>query len=77
MVLQQKSQAAIWGKAEPNTQITISTTWSKAKVDVFSDENGDWKAHVQTPQAGGPYEITITDGKKLTLHNVMIGEVWI
>ena len=38
MVLQQNSQAAIWGKAEPNTQITISTTWSKAKVDVFSDE---------------------------------------
>ena len=77
MVLQQNSQAAIWGKAEPNTQITISTTWSKAKVDVFSDENGDWKAKLITPQAGGPYEISITDGKKLTLKNVMIGEVWI
>jgi sialate O-acetylesterase len=77
MILQQNSQAAIWGKAEPNTQITISTTWSKAKVDVFSDENGDWKARVKTPQAGGPYEMSITDGKKLTLHNVMIGEVWI
>ena len=77
MVLQQNSQAAIWGKAEPNTQITISTTWSKAKVDVFSDVNGDWKTQIKTPQAGGPYEISITDGKKLTLKNVMIGEVWI
>ena len=77
MVLQQNSQAAIWGKAEPNTQITISTTWSKAKVDVFSDANGDWKTQIKTPQAGGPYEISITDGKKLTLKNVMIGEVWI
>ena len=77
MVLQQNSQAAIWGKAEPNTQITISTTWSKAKVDVYSDANGDWKTQIKTPQAGGPYEISITDGKKLTLKNVMIGEVWI
>lgn len=77
MVLQQNSRAAIWGKAEPNTQITISTTWSKAKVDVFSDANGDWKTQIKTPQAGGPYEISITDGKKLTLKNVMIGEVWI
>lgn len=77
MVLQQNANAAFWGKAEPNTQITISTTWSKVKVDVFSDENGEWKAHVKTPEAGGPYEISITDGKKLTLKNVMIGEVWI
>ena len=77
MVLQQKSHAALWGKAEPNTQITITSTWTKAKTDVFSDENGDWKAKVYTPEAGGPYEITITDGKKLTLKNVMIGEVWI
>ena len=29
------------------------------------------------PRAGGPYELTLTDGQKLVLENVMIGEVWI
>ena len=28
-------------------------------------------------EAGGPYELTLTDGGKLVLKNVMIGEVWI
>ncbi len=32
---------------------------------------------VRTPEAGGPYELTLTDGQKLVLENVMIGEVWI
>ncbi|MBO5418747.1 MAG: sialate O-acetylesterase [Bacteroidales bacterium] len=77
MVLQQKSDVALWGKAEPNAKVVIKTTWSKAKTVVTADTEGAWKARVATPEAGGPYEITISDGEKLTLKNVMIGEVWI
>ena len=36
-----------------------------------------WLVRVATPKAGGPYEITISDGTPVTLHNVMIGEVWL
>mgnify|MGYP000747900932 CR=1 FL=1 len=32
---------------------------------------------VQTPSAGGPYTITISDGEPVTLTNVLIGEVWL
>jgi sialate O-acetylesterase len=32
MVLQQQTDAALWGKAEPNAKVTITTTWSKAKT---------------------------------------------
>ena len=77
MVLQQQSLVAFWGKAEPKSKILITNTWSKTKVNVIADENGDWNAKVQTPSAGGPYEVTINDGQKKTLKNVMIGEVWI
>lgn len=38
---------------------------------------GDGSFPVRTPEAGGPYELTLTDGQKLVLKNVMIGEVWI
>ena len=77
MVLQQQTEAALWGKAEPGAKIKITTTWSKAKTVVKADADGKWFARVATPAAGGPYEITFNDGDKVTLKNVLIGEVWI
>ncbi|MDQ3277145.1 MAG: sialate O-acetylesterase, partial [Bacteroidota bacterium] len=42
-----------------------------------SDASGAWKVKVATPVAGGPYTILISDGTPLTLHDVLIGEVWL
>ena len=77
MVLQQSCDANLWGKAEPNKKVVITTTWSKAKTVVKADADGKWFARVATPVAGGPYEVTFNDGDKLTLKNVLVGEVWI
>lgn len=77
MILQQQTDAALWGKAEPGAKVTITTTWSKAKTTVNADADGKWFARVATPVAGGPYEIAFNDGDKVTLKNVLIGEVWI
>lgn len=77
MVLQQNADAAIWGKAKPDSKVTITTSWSKAKTVAQADSEGKWKTTIATPSAGGPYEITFSDGEKLTLKNVLIGEVWI
>ena len=77
MVLQQQTDAAIWGKAAPGAKVVITTTWAKGKTVVNAGEDGKWFARVATPVAGGPYEITFNDGDKVTLKNVLIGEVWI
>ena len=77
MVLQQQTDAALWGKAEPGAKIKISTTWSKDKVTVVADADGKWFTRIATPAAGGPYELTFNDGDKVTLKNVLVGEVWI
>ena len=77
MVLQQHTDAALWGKAEPGAKITITTTWSNAKTKVSADAEGKWFTRIATPVAGGPYEITFNDGDKVSLKNVLIGEVWI
>jgi sialate O-acetylesterase len=37
MVLQQQTDAAVWGKAKPNAKVTITTTWSKTKTVVYAD----------------------------------------
>ncbi len=77
MVLQQQTKAAIWGKASPSRKVELVTSWNDANYSARSDEEGNWKIMVQTPEAGGPYAIRITEGSTLTLNNVLIGEVWV
>lgn len=77
MVLQQQTSAAIWGKAKPRSKIVITNTWSKTKTVAVADDTGKWFTRVDTPIAGGPYEMTFNDGEKHTLKNILIGEVWI
>lgn len=77
MVLQQQTSAPLWGEAAPNKLVTLTTSWDGHSYSVKADSKGQWKINVSTPKAGGPYDITISDGKPLTLHNVLIGEVWL
>ena len=77
MVLQQKSDVALWGKASVNTKITVLTSWNQKSCSVNTSKDGSWKVIVKTPVAGGPYQITFNDGNKLILENILIGEVWL
>ena len=76
MVLQRNASVAFWGTAKASSKVTIRPSWDKSKVVVESDADGKWFARVQTPEAGGPYTVTVSDGEKLVLDNVLIGEVW-
>lgn len=78
MMLQQQSAANIWGWADAGKTVTIKPSWDKnAKVSVKAGADGKWAAQINTPSFGGPYTIEISDGEKLTLSDVMIGEVWV
>mgnify|MGYP003369898039 CR=1 FL=1 len=78
MVLQQQSEVNIWGSASPNKKVRIFTSWNNAEYEVFADAEGKWTALISTPKAGGPYTISVSDGKKPeVLENVLVGEVWI
>ena len=76
MVLQQQTDVKLWGTASPKKQVSVCTGWDGKKYETRSDENGEWSLNVQTPKAGGPYNLIFSDGKKLVLKNVLIGEVW-
>ena len=77
MVLQQQTEAAIWGNATANKTVKVTTSWNNKSYSVKADSEGNWKVKVQTPVAGGPFSISISDGKTLTLNDVLIGEVWV
>ncbi len=76
MVLQQQSKVYFSGKAKPDTKVFIIASWNKEKVQIKSAKDGTWSATIATPVAGGPYTLTFSDGEKLVLKDVLIGEVW-
>jgi sialate O-acetylesterase len=77
MVLQQQTNVAIWGKAAASSNVSVKTSWNGKSYSARADKDGNWKLKVSTPAAGGPYTVTVSDGKVLTLKNVLIGEVWV
>jgi sialate O-acetylesterase len=78
MVLQQQSQVAVWGWAKANSTVTVGCSWNKKRYSAKSDGKGYWKLKVQTPEASyTPHSLTVSDGKPVSLKNVLIGEVWI
>lgn len=76
IVLQQKSNVLVWGKAEAVKEVGIKIQDKNYKT--ISDKNGDWTITLKNLKAGGPYSMisySLTD--TLKLNEVYVGEVWI
>ena len=77
MVLQQDSNVPVWGKANPGEEITVSANWDE-DASAITENDGKWQVKIQTPKAGGPYEISVAGKNKTIIYkNVLIGEVWV
>lgn len=76
MIIQQKTTMTLFGKAKANKKVTVETGWNNQRYETKADKEGNWRIAVSTPEAGGPYDITLSDGSKTVLKNVMAGEVW-
>lgn len=76
LILQQQTEASLWGWAKPGTNVSIITSWNKKSYNIKTNDTGKWMLKVSTPVAGGPYTITISDGEPVTIKNILIGEVW-
>ena len=78
MILQRESQVPIWGLSSPNEKVTVLSSWNNKTTSTKADNNGNWNVKIETPQAGGPYQLNIsTNNSVLNYSNVLIGEVWI
>ena len=78
MVLQQQTDARLWGWAKPGKTVKVSTSWSDETVSAKVGKDGRWLVKVKTPEAGyKPLSITFDDGEPLTIQNVVSGEVWV
>ena len=77
MVIQRETTTKIWGKAEAQKKVNLVTSWNLKRYTTTSDVDGNWELSINTPKAGGPYTIVISDGKPMTINNVMSGDVWL
>jgi sialate O-acetylesterase len=75
MVLQQKADVLIWGKADPGEEITVSFRGQKATTKANAE--GEWAVTLKSGDAGGPETMIIAGKNTIEYKNVMVGEVWV
>lgn len=75
MVLQRDTKVKIWGWAAKNEKISI--TFNKKIYKTNADANGNWLVWLPAMKAGGPYTMNITASNKITINDILVGEVWL
>jgi len=75
MVLQREVPIPVWGTARAGEAVTVTLAGQTAKTVAGVD--GHWELRLPALPVGGPYEMIVSGDETLTLHNVLLGEVWI
>jgi sialate O-acetylesterase len=75
MILQRDTKINIWGWAAKNEKINIKFNNKSYKTTTGSD--GKWLIQLPPMKAGGPYTMDIAGSNKLSLKEILIGDVWI
>ncbi len=77
MVLQQGGICRLWGWADADEAIAIKPSWLDNGLETKAGSDGRWQIKVTAPPTGGPYTIVLQGKNKITLSNILCGEVWI
>lgn len=77
MVLQQKTEAPIWGFADAGEKVTVQI--GDEKHEATADDAGNWQVKLAARDASKePVEIKINGANnEITITDVLVGEVWI
>lgn len=77
MVIQRETTARLWGTAGKGAKVTVSPSWTDKTYTAQADKEGRWQVEIVTPEAGGPHTLTIDDGEKLVISDILSGELWL
>ncbi len=75
VVLQRDTELKIWGWASPGEIITV--TFAGTELTTSTDDSGEWLVMLPPMKAGGPQTMTIESSNKITVSDIMIGDVWL
>jgi sialate O-acetylesterase len=77
MILQRDMDVPVWGWSKPGTMVTVEFAGQKESAKAGAD--GKWLLRLKPLKASAkPAEMVIndSDGKRVVLKNVLVGEVW-
>ena len=75
MVLQRSKPISIWGWANAGEKVIVQ--FNQQQKSAVADKTGKWQLMLQPENAGGPYQLLVTGKNKISLQNILVGEVWI
>lgn len=75
MILQRDAKVNIWGWAKPGEKVQIK--FNKKNYKTTTAANGKWKLQLPATKAGGPYSIQIEGSNKISLKEILFGDVWL
>jgi len=75
IILQRDVPCPIWGWTAPGAEVAVTLDGQTVKAVASAD--GRWLAKVGPYPAGGPHLITVSGPKRVTLKNVLFGDVWL
>lgn len=75
MVLQRDTETKLWGWAKPGEEVRLSFKQKEYRTTTGPD--GRWTMQLPPQQAGGPYDMTFAASNRITLTNILFGDVWI
>ncbi|MEL6719687.1 MAG: sialate O-acetylesterase, partial [Bacteroidota bacterium] len=75
MVLQRDAMVKIWGWADEGEAVTVH--FLDQKYTTTTDENKTWSIELNALSVGGPHQMLIEGNNKITIDDILIGDVWI
>ena len=73
MVLQRDTPVPVWGWAEPGEAVTVSIAGQTKKVT--ADAAGKWSVKLDKLSAGEPLMLVVSGKNRITVNDVLVGEL--
>lgn len=74
-VLQQDASIPVWGWADSGEEVTVKVAGQSQSARAGAD--GTWKLKLGKIARGGPYTLEVQGKNKITIKDVLVGEVWL
>jgi sialate O-acetylesterase len=75
MVVQREMPVPVWGRARAGERVTVELAGQRART--VADRGGRWIVRLGALPAGGPFQLVVRGSNRITIADVLVGEVWV
>jgi sialate O-acetylesterase len=76
MVLTKTAQTPVWGWADPGETVVVTLDGQTTRTTAGAD--GRWRTALDLSKSGvGPFDLVVQGKNRITIPNVVVGEVWL